>query len=151
MKNVAKSNARCSEKRRVSDLSSFHRLSLKSEARRFSEKSARPPSCECPLNIQRHLLQLLAIRICTANSAHSSVSALLFTTTAVGSGAMNNYETVSNGAVNCLNSECCFSLYMQRLNERSAVLATARWCLQIHVLPITTTRWLSWPRSQLGS
>jgi hypothetical protein len=34
---------------------------LKREARRFLEKSARPPSCESPFKLKRHLIQLLAI------------------------------------------------------------------------------------------
>ncbi len=56
-------------------LGSFERPSLKREAPRFLEKSARPPSCESP----RHLVQLLAIRILIANGAHGSVCGLLFT------------------------------------------------------------------------
>ncbi len=38
-------------------LCSFDRSLLKEEARRFLEKSARPPSCESPLKIPRHLIQ----------------------------------------------------------------------------------------------
>jgi hypothetical protein len=49
---------------------SSDRSSLKMEARRFLEKSARPPSCESPLKIPRHLVQLLAIRILIAKSKH---------------------------------------------------------------------------------
>jgi hypothetical protein len=56
----------------------FNRPSLKSEALRFSEKSIRPPSCESLVKIQRHLVQLLAIRILIANCTHSFVSGLLF-------------------------------------------------------------------------
>jgi hypothetical protein len=36
---------------------------------RFITKYARPPFCESPLNIPRHLLQLLAIRNLISNSA----------------------------------------------------------------------------------
>jgi hypothetical protein len=36
---------------------SFDRSSLKSEARRILEKSARLPSCSSPLKVQRHLVQ----------------------------------------------------------------------------------------------
>jgi hypothetical protein len=50
------------------------------EARRLFEKSARSPPCESPLKIPRHLVQLLEIKILIANSPHSSVSDLLFTT-----------------------------------------------------------------------
>jgi hypothetical protein len=37
------------------------RSSLKSEARRFLEKSARSPCCESPLKLQRYLVQLLLL------------------------------------------------------------------------------------------
>jgi hypothetical protein len=40
----------------------FRKVFIKREARRFSEKSARTPSCECPLKIPRSHVQLLAIR-----------------------------------------------------------------------------------------
>jgi hypothetical protein len=44
---------------------------LKGEAQRFSEKSDRPLSCESLLKIPHHLVQLLAIMILIANSAHT--------------------------------------------------------------------------------
>jgi hypothetical protein len=94
------------------------RSSLKSESRRFPEKSVRPPSCECPLKIPRHLIQLLAIRIIIANGTHSSVS------DNVDNGAMNKIGicskwrwhlkrrmllfSVSNGAF--MNTPCCWKL-----------------------------------------
>ncbi len=52
----------------------FIRSSLKGEVRKFSEKSARTSSCESPLKIPGHLVQLLASRILIPNGAHSSVS-----------------------------------------------------------------------------
>jgi hypothetical protein len=42
-------------------------LSLR-ETRKSLKKSARPPSCESPLKIPRHLVQLLAIRILIPNA-----------------------------------------------------------------------------------
>jgi hypothetical protein len=60
-------------------LGSFDRSSLKCAARRFFEKSARPPSCESPLKLQRHLVQMLAIWKQIANGAHSSVSGIILT------------------------------------------------------------------------
>jgi hypothetical protein len=65
------------EKKKVD---SFNRHLLKREARRFFEKSARPPSFESPFTISRHLVRLSAIRILIANSANSSVRGLLSTT-----------------------------------------------------------------------
>jgi hypothetical protein len=59
------------------EISSFDRYLLKIEARAFFEKSAHPPSCESPLKIPRHLVQLLAISILIANSAHSSAALYL--------------------------------------------------------------------------
>ncbi len=61
-------------------LGSFENSLLKREARGFLEKSARPPFCESPLKLQHHLVKLLAIGILIANSAHSSICGLLFTT-----------------------------------------------------------------------
>jgi len=58
----------------------FESLLLKGDARRSSAKLVCLPSCESLLKILRHLVQLLAIRIIIANSVHSSVSGLLFTT-----------------------------------------------------------------------
>ncbi len=46
----------------------FDSSSLKSVARRFSERSVRPPSCESPLKIPRHLVQLLPSRILIRNA-----------------------------------------------------------------------------------
>ncbi len=43
-------------------LSSFKRPFLKREVQRFLDKSVRPPFCESPLKIPRHLVQLSAIR-----------------------------------------------------------------------------------------
>jgi hypothetical protein len=37
-------------------------------------------SCESPLKLQRHIIQLLAIMIIIANGAHSSICGLLSTT-----------------------------------------------------------------------
>ncbi len=51
-----------------SKLGSFERYLLKGEAPRLLEKSARPPSCESPLKIQRHLVQYLAIMILIYNA-----------------------------------------------------------------------------------
>jgi hypothetical protein len=62
------------------DGSSCDRPSLKSEARRFLEKSARVPYYESLLKLQRHLVWLLAIRKQIANGAHRSVSGLFSTT-----------------------------------------------------------------------
>ncbi len=39
----------------------FMRQKIKSEARRFFFKSARPPCFKSPLKLQRHLIELLAI------------------------------------------------------------------------------------------
>ncbi len=54
---------------------------IKERGAEFLEKFARPPSWrESPLNIPRHLIQLLEIRKRIANGAHGSVRGLLFTT-----------------------------------------------------------------------
>jgi hypothetical protein len=47
----------------------FDRLSLKSEARSFLEKSTRSPCFERPFKLQRHLVRLLAISKQIANAA----------------------------------------------------------------------------------
>jgi hypothetical protein len=57
----------------------FERSSLKSEAKRFLEKFARPPRYESPLKLQHRLLRLLAVWKQIADGAHNSVSGLLFT------------------------------------------------------------------------
>jgi hypothetical protein len=73
------------------NLGLFDRYLLKREARRFLEKSARPSSCESPLKLQRYLAHLLDIWKQIANGALSSVVGFLFTTTAVGNGAMHKF------------------------------------------------------------
>jgi hypothetical protein len=50
----------------------------KREARMFLKRISPSPSCECPLKIQRHHVQLLAIRILIANSARTALSAAFY-------------------------------------------------------------------------
>jgi hypothetical protein len=69
---------------------------LKGEVRRFFEKLVRPPSCKSPLKIQRHLVQLLAIKILIAKRVHSSICGLSLLHTVVGNGDKNNLKAVTN-------------------------------------------------------
>ncbi len=66
-------------------IGSFDRYLLNREARRFLEKSVRPPSCEIPLKLQRRLVQMLAMEFLRTPLYLRPV--LLHTT--VGKGAMN--------------------------------------------------------------
>jgi hypothetical protein len=62
------SKRHCSSRWILLKVGSFDRSLLKREARRYLEKSARPPSCESPLKIPRYLVQLLAITILIPNA-----------------------------------------------------------------------------------
>jgi hypothetical protein len=48
-------------------LGSFDRSLLKSEGRKFLAKSAHPPCCGSPSKLQRHFVQVLAIKKQIAN------------------------------------------------------------------------------------
>ncbi len=63
------------------------------EARRFLDKSARPPSCESPLKIPGYLVQSLAARILIAiTTAHTALSADFYLQgTAVGNSAVYKF------------------------------------------------------------
>ncbi len=76
----------------LAEIRFIDRSSLKSEGAELFRKSGPPLSCESPLKIQRPLVQQMVIRILIANSAHSSVSGLLFTTF-VGNVAKNGFES----------------------------------------------------------
>ncbi len=100
--------------------------SLKSEARRFLEKSSCTPCSESPLKLKRHIVQLLAIwkncqwrtQLCQRPFIHNIQ--LLAT------GLWTNLEFVANSAEKFLQLECCF-LCRQQCIEYSVILATAQW------------------------
>jgi hypothetical protein len=119
----------------------FNRSSLKSEARRILEKSARFPFCESPLKLQRHLVQEVALRngILTANSAHSYVCGLYVPHTAVSDSTMKKFRIDSQW-----RDELILICHLSFLNRKSlyvcsAILGTARWCL----FTVATTFYLS--------
>jgi hypothetical protein len=74
----------------LAEIRFIRQVSLKSEARRFLEKSACTPYCESPLKLRCQLVRLLAIWKQT-NDAQSSVSGLFSLHTAVGNGAINKF------------------------------------------------------------
>ncbi len=90
----------------------------------FLEKSAGPACCESPLKLQRHLVQLLAIRkqIATAHKALSAAFYLLHT--AVGNGAMNKFLIYSQWRRKVFTIRMLF-LCRRHSSERSKILATA--------------------------
>ncbi len=96
----------------------------------------------------RHLVQLLAIRILVANSAHSSVCAFYLLYTAVGNGTMNKF-------ISCFQwrselTQNVVYLRRQGRNERSGDIgngtmmpvALLRPVRIHHVFPIPTARWI---------
>ncbi len=116
-------------------LGSFDWSSLKSEAVGFQKSWSVPHPVKALFKDQRHLVQLLAIRILTANSTHS----LLFTKYCCWQWAMNKLGncfrwcsphlkprmlvfSVGNGPMNAPR-------YWQRRNERSELLTTGQWTL----------------------
>ncbi len=111
-------------------LGSFDRSSLKSEARRFWEKSARPPCWESPLKLQRHLVRLLAFWKQIANSSHSFVSDFLFN---VYSCWQWCYEQIWKfGAMSILSQECCYTMAIWTLrNIGNGAMNTPRYW-QLH-------------------
>jgi len=62
----------------MEEISSFVWSLFEGEARMFLKRISPSPSCECPLKIQRHHVQLLAIRILIANSARTALSAAFY-------------------------------------------------------------------------
>jgi hypothetical protein len=133
----------------------IRKVFLKRDARRFKEKCPHSPSCESTWQLQRHLVQLLAIWRQSANAAHSSVSGLLCSI--VSNGAMNEFGicfqwpnehfnprmllfSEGNGAMKAPRN-------WQRRNECSTMVATARWdqcefTSRWKVSPIHSARWI---------
>jgi hypothetical protein len=76
-----------------------------------------------PIMFQWHLVQLLAVRILTANSAHSSVSSLYFLHTVVGNSTKNKFKSFCQWHRELLKPRI---LFFSVGNERSPTLAIER-------------------------
>jgi hypothetical protein len=128
---------------------SFENNLLKGRARRFSAYFARPPSCESPLKIPRNLARLLAIRILSDNSTHSSVSALLSTTYSCW---RRRCEQIEN-----LFPMAQWNVKPMLFSVGKGAMNPPRYWLRRDVMPVHCTNcavdqcWISSPRWQLGS
>jgi hypothetical protein len=104
------------------NVGSFDRSSsFKSEAQRFSEKSVRPPSCESPLKIPRHLVQLLAIRILIPKRGHDIHRSVgIGKTRCIRIGLNINAQLPTSRSVHCAVAniaECLYSTVAYRENN----------------------------------
>ncbi len=142
------------------------RLNRKAFIKDVSRKIRQFPSYESPLKLQRHLVLLLAIWKQIANSAHSSVSSLLFSTYSCWQRCYERFKPrmllfVGNGAMNssAILATAQWTLPWWRLYKENGVAALQReWGTSVQPLkkptqvpPIPTARWISFPSWEFGS
>ncbi len=96
---------------------SFNRSTLKSQERRVSQKSVRPPSCESPLKIRRHLVQYCNLLLVSYfPTVHTATVGFLLHRTRIGKCAMKKLGSIPNGGGNFYNHHLSFSNRKTREN-----------------------------------